>query len=102
VSAAVVDLLRELDRHHIQIVRNGDRLKLKGAANIPPELVARARALKPELVRYVPDEGARPVVRFRLPDHGDAWASAIGAPGDTKESLIADLRMRWPAVEVQA
>lgn len=45
----------------------------------------------------------RPVVHFRLPDHPPgAWATVIGRPGETREELVADLRQRWPEVEVQA
>jgi len=41
----------------------------------------------------------RPIVQFRL--DGNGWATALGAAGETVESLIADLRRRWPGVEVK-
>ena len=40
----------------------------------------------------------RPIVQFRL--DGNGWATALGAAGETIESLIADLRRRWPGVEI--
>lgn len=41
----------------------------------------------------------RPIVRFRL--IGDTgWATALGAPGDTAEVVIADLRARHGDVEI--
>ena len=42
----------------------------------------------------------RAVIRFR--NGGDGWATALGAPGMTAAALLADLRQRWPGVEVQA
>ena len=47
------------------------------------------------------DEPARCIVRFRLPD-SRGWATAIGAPGDARADLLADLRGRWPDVEIKA
>lgn len=43
----------------------------------------------------------RPVLHFRLPGYApNTWATAIGRPGETVESLRADLADRWPGVEV--
>lgn len=43
----------------------------------------------------------RPVVHFRLPEHPPgAWATVIGKPGQSRDALVADLRRRWPEVEV--
>lgn len=40
----------------------------------------------------------RPIVQFRL--DGTGWATALGAAGMTDGDLIADIRQRWPGVEV--
>lgn len=38
----------------------------------------------------------RPVVHFRLRDHApNAWATALGRPGETIHDLTADLRERY-------
>lgn len=97
---AVAELLQELDRHHVVVIRHGDRVRLKGPTTIPADLVAWARRLKPELIRHVPDSNARPVLAFRLPGFAkNAWAVALGRPGETVETLRADLHARWPDVE---
>lgn len=45
----------------------------------------------------------RPVLHFRLPGYApNAWATALGRPGEAVESLRADLAERWPEVEVRA
>lgn len=45
----------------------------------------------------------RPVLHFRLPgDPPNAWATAIGERGETRDTLAADLRGRWPGVEVRS
>jgi len=45
----------------------------------------------------------RPVVAFRLACTApNSWAMAIGAPGESLESLGADLRWRWSDVEVKS
>lgn len=42
----------------------------------------------------------RPRVDFRLRCSApSAWATAIGAPGESVADLVADLRDRWPNVE---
>lgn len=39
---------------------------------------------------------ARPVLHFRLRDHApNAWATALGRPGETIHDLTADLRERY-------
>lgn len=45
---------------------------------------------------------SRPVLNFRLPGYApNEWATALGRPGETVESLRADLTERWPGVEVR-
>ena len=45
---------------------------------------------------------ARPVLHFRLSGYASkAWATALGRPGETVAMSLADLRQRWPGVEIQ-
>lgn len=40
---------------------------------------------------------ARPVVEWRLPGHlPNAWATAIGKPGVSREELVRDILTKWP------
>ena len=41
----------------------------------------------------------REVMRFRK--GSDDWATALGAPGMTAATLVADIQERWPGAEVQ-
>ena len=106
MSAAVDYLLAELRRHHVRIERHGDRLRMKAPAAPPDDVLASVRRLKPELLLVLPDadrKQTRPLLNFRLPGYAaNSWATAVGWPGESVESLTADLRNRWPGVEVRA
>jgi len=96
------DILAELRRHGVLLMSVGDRLRLRALTAPPTELLDRLRRHKAEihaLLSIAPT--VRPVVHFRLPEHPtNACATAIGSFGESREELIADLRQRWPAVEV--
>lgn len=102
------DLLAELAEHHVRVERRGDRLRLRAPAPPPADLLERLRQHKPEVLPLLPDVAAikhgvnRPVLHFRLPGYKpNEWATALGRPGETVESLRADLRERWPECEVR-
>ena len=93
-------LLHDLADAGIRVSSRGDKLRVSAApGKLTEELKARLLREKPSLLAELRRRNERPVVRFRL-DPAAGWASAIGAPGETTESLIADLRERWPGVEV--
>jgi len=51
--------------------------------------------------KHEPAKTGRVVARFRLPgDPPSASATCIGRPGASVESVIAELRERWPGVQV--
>lgn len=99
----VADLLRDLDRHRVTVTRDGGRVLLKAqAGDLPAELVARARTLKADLLRVIPDASALPVVHFRPAGAaGNAWATMLGWPGESREALVEYLVERWPDAEVR-
>lgn len=99
-----VDLLAEVSRAGIHLTRRGDKLHVSAPrGTVTPALRERLTQAKPELLRLLPDPNARPVLHFRLPGYGiRAWATAMGRPGESMDSLRADLVDRWPDVEVKA
>jgi len=104
---AAADLIAEARRHRVVVARYGNTIKLRAPTSPPTDLVARLRERKAELLAILPDltsitgETARVVVNFRFPDYpARAWASCIGAAGDTRESVVAELRAKWPNVEI--
>lgn len=94
-------LIEELAASGIRLSRRGDKLVVAPKAALNDELTAKLLAAKPALLSVLPERNGRPKVDFRLPGHAtNSWATAIGAPGESIESLITDLRWRWPDVEV--
>lgn len=91
-------LLAELKHLGVHVTRLGDQIKLRAATPPPADVLARLREHKAELLNLLPDAQARPVVRFRVTT--EAWATALGPPGLSVDALVADLRDRWPNVEV--
>lgn len=77
---------------------HGDKLK---ALSVPADLLPELRAHKAEIVRLLtPPAPAtqttinpRPALRFKLANGG---GTVLGQPSDTPDSLLADLRERWP------
>lgn len=44
----------------------------------------------------------RAVVRFRFAsDQPNAWATCLGTPGESAESVRADLRAKWPNIMIE-
>ena len=98
------DLLDELRQHRVHIERHGDRLQMRAPAPPPADLLERLRAHKPALLAALPDVDsvARHVLHFTLPDHpANAWATYIGRPGDSRETVMASLLHRWPLAQVR-
>lgn len=94
-------LLMELQLHRVQLERHGDRIRMQAPEPPPADLIAKLRANKAAILPLLPDKDARPVVNFRLPDHPpNAWATAVGRPGETVAALVTDLRERWPDAEI--
>src|SRR5688500_10958747 len=103
MSASVDHLLADLRRHHVEIERRGDRLKMRAPAAPPSDLFQRVKAHTPELLLMLPDaiRLARAVVRFRLTDTpSNTCCAAIGAC--SRDELVADVLTRWPHAEVLA
>ena len=95
-------LIEELAASGIHLSRRGDKLVVATKAALNDELTAKLLAAKPALLSVLPEPSGRPKVDFRLPSYkANSWATAIGAPGDSIESLVADLRGRWPGLEVK-
>jgi hypothetical protein len=95
-------LIEELAASGIRLSRRGDKLVVAPKTALNDMLKAKLLAAKPALLSVLPDPNGRPRIDFRLPGHAaNSWATAIGAPGETLDSLIADLRVRWPNVEVR-
>jgi len=106
MSASSEVLIRDLREQGIRLSRKGDKLHVVAPpGKLTPELKEALLARKPELLALLSSTSAstlRPMVNFRLPcTKPNSWATAIGVPGESIESLVADLRWRWPDVEVK-
>lgn len=106
--SAAAELIHELREAGYRLSRRGDKLHIVAPPNgeIDDALKSRLLERKPELLALLTSAKAggnplRVVQRFRLP-HMDpsSWATALGAPGETRASLIEELRGRWPNVEI--
>jgi hypothetical protein len=100
--SAPAELLRELTAAGIEVRRDGNDLRVRAPrGTVTPDLIDRLKAEKPQLLAALTPRPNRVVLRFRL--HGDAgWATALGAPNDTAEMLVAALRQRHgDALELQ-
>jgi len=96
-------LIEELAASGIRLTRRGDKLVVAPKSALNDELTAKLLAAKTMLLSILPEPNGRPKIDFRLPGHtANSWATAIGAPGESIESLVADLRRRWPNVEVKS
>jgi hypothetical protein len=86
-------LLRELSDAGIEVRRDGNHLRVRAPkGTLTPTLLDRLRQEKPLLLAALASP-TRAIVRFRI--RGDAgWATALGAPGETVDAVIADLRAR--------
>lgn len=100
-------LLHELKDAGIRLEALGvDRLRVVAPpGKLTEELKQTLSAAKPQLIAALRDADpvhkyARPIVHFRLPGN-DNFATCIGRPGESRDEVIADLRERWPGVEVR-
>ena len=99
---AAVEVLQECDRLGVTLRRRGDKLVYAPVCRVTAELLDRLKASKPALMAVLADEGKREVVHFRLPSHpSGSWATCLGQPGQARAMVVADLKRRWPDVEVQ-
>lgn len=106
--SAAAELIHELREAGYHLSRRGDKLHIVAPPNgeIDDALKSRLLERKPELLELLTSakmvgNPLRVVQRFRLPHTApNSWATALGAPGETRESLIAELRGRWPNVEI--
>jgi len=92
-------ILSELREHGVELERRGERLRVRAKVAPPQDLLQRLRTYKTELIRLVPDPTERSHVNFRLSTDA-GWATAVGKPGESSAELAADLRQRWPEVEI--
>lgn len=71
----------------------------------PPLVATDSAPLRVARVAFPRDattQQPRPVLHFRLKGYEpNCWATALGRPDETVESLRADLRDRWPDVETR-
>lgn len=104
--SAAAELIHELREAGYRLSRRGDKLHVAAppGSTITDDLKQRLLDRKPELLELLAPTkslgaSARPIVNFRLPCTApNSWATAIGAPGESIDSLMADLRQRWPEV----
>lgn len=95
-------IVEELAVSGVRLSRRGDKLVVSPKDALNDELRARLLVAKPELLSVLPEPNGRPKVNFRLPSlAANSWATAIGVPGETITTLVADLRARWPDVDVK-
>ena len=96
MSAALESILDELRRHQVEVQRFGDRLKVRAPVRPPDEVLERARQHKAELLAVLPDLAApsptvsRAILRFKTQSM-PRWGIALG---ETREQVIADLKLR--------
>lgn len=68
-------------------------------SNSAPSTASEPSLLRVARVRARNTQQPRAVVRFRFrDDQPNAWATCLGAPGETTDTVIADLRAKWPSV----
>ena len=98
--SAARDLLAELELHRVHVERHGDRLRMRAPAPPPADLLARIKQRKADLLDVLPDADEQPlraIVRWRSPTTpAGTWATALGAPGLTRQQVIDQLLARWP------
>jgi hypothetical protein len=94
--------------------RIADILRAAGIVPVAPETRTRTGTVETVVLRRVPvvpavpvtnnrpqREHSRVVLNFRFPtDPPNAWATCIGTAGDSRASIVADLRAKWPGVEI--
>jgi len=106
--SAAAELIHELREAGYRLSRRGDKLHIVAPPDgeIDEALKSRLLERKPELLALLTCAKAagnqiRFVVHFRLPHMApNSWATALGAPGESRESMVADLLDRWSDVEI--
>jgi hypothetical protein len=100
-AAAPEMLLMQLHSQGVQLTRRGNRIRVLPPVDADVEELRRVIAeAKPALLALLPDSDSpnpirREIVHFRLvADPPSAWATALGAPGDTVDVIVRDLRER--------
>jgi hypothetical protein len=100
MSAAPDVLIRELAARGIRLSRRGDKLHVAAPRSVVTDELRRVlTANKPRLMLALacttPSVAQRAVVHFRISgDAPNAWATCLGAPGETVESVVNDLEAR--------
>ncbi len=94
-------LIESLARRGVRLSRRGDRLHVEAPRGaVTAALRETLLARKPELlVALTAGEASAPrraVLHFRLRGHSpNAWATALGRPGEPLERLLAELGTRF-------
>lgn len=90
--SAARDFLADLDRAGIQIVPIGDGLRLRSAAGkpVPPDLVSRARTLKPALLEMLGEPSSQDVHTVTATDNLSVAAFDADAEKAEERSAIAE------------
>lgn len=98
------DLLTEVRAMGMVLTPNGERLRVWAPRGVlTADLCARLTAAKPSLLALLNRERTtRPVLHFQLPDHSrNAWATYLGAPGQSVDQLRTSICERWPHAEIR-
>jgi hypothetical protein len=99
MSAAAESLIRALSARGVRMSAHRDKLRVEAPPGVlTPELRCALAAQKPHLLAILNTRTtvvARARIDFRLASTpGNAWATALAAPGDDLDTVIHELRAR--------
>jgi hypothetical protein len=100
MSATAEVLIRDLAARGVRLSRCGDKLRVVAPKSVVTDELRRVLAAnKPRLMVALSGTTSPPapraVVHFRLiDDASNAWATCLGAPSESIDSILRDLRAR--------
>lgn len=93
------EVLQQARQYGVEVIPNGQRLRLRAPQEPPAEVVEVLRAHKGELLAWLTRDDSGPahraVIEYRIPESGGRWVVLLGAPGETYESAAEGLRRRY-------
>lgn len=93
------DVLQRCRRYGVEVLRDGEQLRLRAPQKPPEEVLEAVHQHRDELLRFLSRQESRrderAIVAFNLRESPDAWPVCIGAPGETVEDVIANLKGRY-------